>query len=448
MSAAVPAEPRPEPDDPALVPVLPEAVRQRVVTLAANVLGGLPGDDVPPVLRRIARFAPQRRARLGATSIAATLSADPLFRQRVAGVIRDAGNDLTAAVAAGTSPAAADPVEVGALAYLLRPDNWIDLVAGSAEAVRNEADRDATEQRVKDAEQRADRAEQARAAAVAEQGRLRAEAADARAELDAARTELRAVQKELRETQRRERRAVDTLSADRGRAARAERDHEAELRRLRAKLADAEAAAASARAHGTKAHAFDDARAWLLLETIRNAARGLVRELALDPVDLTPADFVAETADAPGGERASERALASDDPARLDQLLALPRAHMIVDGYNVTKTGYGELSLEQQRNRLVGALGALAARTGAEVTCVWDGAEPVHGVAPPPRGVRVLFSRKGETADEVIRRLVRAEPDGRVLVVISSDKEVADGTRRHGAYPLSAYTLIRRLARA
>ncbi|HEY3504571.1 MAG TPA: NYN domain-containing protein [Actinocatenispora sp.] len=449
MSAGVPAEePRPAPDDPALVPVLPEPVRQRVVTLAANVLGGLPADDVPAVLRRIARFAPQRRARLGATSIAATLTADPQFRQRVAGVIRDAGDEMTAAVAAGTSPAAADPVEIGALAYLLRPDNWIDLVAGSAEAVRSEADRDATDQRIKEAEQRADRAEQARAAAVADQGRLRTEAAEARAELADVRAELRAVQKELRETQRRERRALDTLSSDRGRAARAERDHEAELRRLRARVADAEAAAANAKAHGSKEHAFDDARAWLLLETLRNAARGLVRELALDPVDLTPADFVAETADAPGGERAAERALASDDPARLDQLLALPRAHMVVDGYNVTKTGYGELSLEQQRSRLVGALGALAARTGAEVTCVWDGAEPVHGVAPPPRGVRVLFSKKGETADELIRRLVRAEPDGRVVVVISSDKEVADGTRRHGAYPLSAHTLIRRLARA
>ena len=50
--------------------------------------------------------------------------------------------------------------------------------------------------------------------------------------------------------------------------------------------------------------------------------------------------------------------------------------------------------------------------------------------------MRVLFSRKGETADELIRRLVRAEPAGRPVVVISSDREVADGVRRHGAYPL------------
>ncbi|WP_203963031.1 NYN domain-containing protein [Actinocatenispora thailandica] len=434
-------------DDPALVPVLPEAVRQRVVSLAATVLGGLPIDQVPSSLRRVARFTPAKRAKLGGTGIAAALVADPTFRQRVADRVAEAGGELTVAVTAGTRPAAADPVEVGALAYLLRPDNWVDLVVGAADEVRSETDRVATEHRIKEAEQRADRAEQARAAAIAEHGRLRGEAEQARTELADLRAELRAVQKELRETQHRERRASEQAATEKGRLARAERDHQAELRRLNARLADAEAAAAATRAAGQQEHAFDDSRVWLLLETVRNAARGLVRELALDPVEVVPADFVAETADTPDRPRAGARALAADDPARLDQLLAMPRAHLVVDGYNVTKTGYGELSLEQQRNRLAAGLGVLAAQTGAEVTCVWDGADPVHGVAPPPRGLRVLFSRKGETADELIRRLVRAEPDGRVVAVVSSDKEVADGVRRHGAYPLSAHTLLRRLAR-
>ena len=119
-----------------------------------------------------------------------------------------------------------------------------------------------------------------------------------------------------------------------------------------------------------------------------------------------------------------------------------------MDGYNVTKRGFGDMSLEQQRDRLVAGLGGLAAQTGAEVTVVFDGAEKVHGLPPTPRGVRVLFCRKGETADELIRQLVRAEPAGRPLVVVSSDREVADGVRRHGAYPLGADTLLRRLARS
>jgi predicted RNA-binding protein with PIN domain len=79
---------------------------------------------------------------------------------------------------------------------------------------------------------------------------------------------------------------------------------------------------------------------------------------------------------------------------------------------------------------------------------VFDGADRLVGLPPAPRGVRVLFSRKGEIADELIRRLVRAEPAGRTVIVISSDREVADGVRRHGAYPLSSETLLRRMARS
>ncbi len=68
--------------------------------------------------------------------------------------------------------------------------------------------------------------------------------------------------------------------------------------------------------------------------------------------------------------------------------------------------------------------------------------------AAAARGVRVLFSKAGETADELIRRLVRAEPQGRPVCVVSSDREVADGVRRAGARPVSAAALVRRLDRA
>ena len=56
---------------------------------------------------------------------------------------------------------------------------------------------------------------------------------------------------------------------------------------------------------------------------------------------------------------------------------------------------------------------------------VFDGAA-VATARPPGRGIRVLFSPAGVIADHVIRDLVRAEPVGRVLVVVSSDREVVD----------------------
>ncbi|MFB9236224.1 NYN domain-containing protein [Plantactinospora siamensis] len=433
-------------------PALPESARQRVIALAAAALPALPVEEMPVPLRRVAKFAPNRRARLGGAAIATQLAADPLFRQRVGSRVLGEAGELGAAVRAGTVPAAADPVQVAALAYLIRPVGWRDLVEASGAAVRAEADSAQIAAQVREAEQRAARAEHDRAVARVEADKLRDELARGREELGQLREETRVQSRALREAQAQQRRLSELLATEKGRANRATADHDAELRRLRAKLAEAESVAGAARQSAKDARSVADARLWLLLETIGQAAMGLRRELALDPADRLPADFVAdEFADRPGDRaptRAGARALDADDPARLDELLALPRAHLVVDGYNVTKRGFGEMSLEQQRKRLITGLGGLAARTGDEVTVVFDGAERVHGLPPAPRGVRVLFSRKGETADELIRRLVRAEPAGRPLVVISSDREVADGVRRHGAYPLSADTLLRRLARS
>ena len=94
----------------------------------------------------------------------------------------------------------------------------------------------------------------------------------------------------------------------------------------------------------------------LLLDTVLDAAQGLRRELALPPRDpVRPADTV--DAVEPGRiapKDIAARALSEHDPALLDQLLALPQAHLVVDGYNVTKTGYPQMPLEKQRLRLLG----------------------------------------------------------------------------------------------
>ena len=104
----------------------------------------------------------------------------------------------------------------------------------------------------------------------------------------------------------------------------------------------------------------------------------------------------------------------------------------------MTKRGFGEMSLEQQRNRLITGLGGIAAQTGAEVTVVFDGAERVHG---PAAGA----ARRAGAVLPQGRDRRRADPPagpgraaGRPVVVVSSDREVADGVRRHGAYPMGA----------
>jgi predicted RNA-binding protein with PIN domain len=78
---------------------------------------------------------------------------------------------------------------------------------------------------------------------------------------------------------------------------------------------------------------------------------------------------------------------------------------------------------------------------------VFDGAGitgvPTHSV----RGVRVLFSDPGVLADDLIRSLVGAEPAGRPLVVVTSDRAVVESVRRAGAHPVPSSVLLHRLAR-
>jgi predicted RNA-binding protein with PIN domain len=79
---------------------------------------------------------------------------------------------------------------------------------------------------------------------------------------------------------------------------------------------------------------------------------------------------------------------------------------------------------------------------------VFDGAEMSGPVQlSQPRGVRVRFSPPGVIADEVIRQLVRAEPSGRPLVVVSSDREVAESVGGAGARAVSAAALVARIGR-
>jgi predicted RNA-binding protein with PIN domain len=416
--------------------------------MAAAALGAMAADEVPAPLKAVARFTPAKRVRAGGAQLGAVLESDPLFRQRVADRVRVDHPELTEALARGERPPAADPLEVAALAYLLRSPGWTDVVR----AAESELERSA---RAAQGEAQAQTVARLQEQLAALRAQARTASDRARDDLAAARTETAALRRRVREVEAQMRRAEATAAAaeqsattvrEEARAQAAAAD--AEQRRLRARLGDAEAALDAARRAAREGRGAADVRLRLLLDTVLEAAQGLRRELALPPVTARPADSVGGVAPPGPGVDDVGGGVSADDPAGLDRLLELPRLHLLVDGYNVTKSGYPALSLEDQRSRLLTGLAGVAARTGAEVTVVFDGAAldgPVPTVAP--RGVRVLFSAPGETADDLIRRLVQAEPTGRPVVVVSSDREVADGVRRSGARPVAAATLLRRLDR-
>jgi predicted RNA-binding protein with PIN domain len=428
---------------------LPEPVRQRVVALAAEALGRMPQENLPAALKRVATFAPGRRAKLAGSQIAGVIESDPVFREHLARQVRTEVAAVADALDAGAPPAAADPVEVAAVAYLLRPDGWLDLVAASADAAVAERDvevsrrsADQLDRLRRQLDAAADELRDVRARNRDEVSRLKAENAELRHKLGDARTRLRNTEAATA--------AAEESAAEAGRAVTAATAAgEAEARRLRARIEELESDLAAVRRSERTDRGTETLRARLLLDTLLDTAQGLRRELALPAVEGAPADRV-EAHVAEQGSRAStgHGSMAVDDPALLEQLLGLPRVHMVVDGYNVTKTAWPELSLEKQRDRLLGALAPLVARSGAEVTVVFDAADKKERpLVNRPRGVRVLFSPVGVIADDVIRELVAEEPQGRPVVVVTTDQAVVRDVAKAGARPVASAALARLLAR-
>lgn len=429
------AEPMPADGTPV---VLPEPVRHRVVALAAQTLADLESRQLPAPLRKVAQFTPSRRARLAGSAIASALETDVGFRERVAALVRSEHEELVDAIASD-AVASIDPTEVAAIAYLTRGTGWRRAFDAALDAV--EAERAAS---VASAAEESDNSERLRATTEQLREELRTARAEHRRELEALKRENTDLRRKLgdartraRTAEEEQKSASDELRALTERERQRTTESEAEIRRLRQRLDAAVAELGDQRRQVRDERTQESIRARLLLDTVIEGAQGLRRELALPPADSLPADTV-------GGEEGVARGsgyATVGDSSRLRSLLELPRVHLIVDGYNVSKSAWNDSPLDRQRTRLVSELAGVAARTSAEVSVVFDGAE-VASSAPSARGVRVRFSPSGVTADDVIARLVSAEPTGRPVVVVSSDAEVAAHARREGARPATSLALV------
>jgi predicted RNA-binding protein with PIN domain len=412
---------------------LPEPVRARVVVLAADALPQV--TPLPAALRRVAEFAPARRARLGGSAIAAAFDDDEV-RERVATQV------------AARPARDGDLVDAAARAWLSQAEGWTEAVeqAGGEQAARNGDQRDTAgvdrlREKVAAAEQAA---REARSKAKAQVDDYKSENATLRRKLGEARTAERLAREAAA--------ASESVAEDARRRVEAlEAAQDKDIRRLRARVEQLEADLASYRRTSRADRDDVTMRARLLLDTVVDAAAGLRRELALPAVPGAPGDRVEAALAEPVDETRTPTAagaLGPASPALLEQLLAMPRARLLVDGYNVSKTAWGSSSLEAQRQRLLRGLAPVVARTGAETTVVFDaGRVTSRPVVAAPRGVKVVFSPVGVIADDVIRDLVAAEPQGRPVVVVSDDQEVARDARAAGARSVSSEALVALLAR-
>ena len=339
------------------LPALPEPVRTRVVALASDTLGQLrPGRPAGGAASAGLVHAQARRARLAGTQIAAALERDDDFRGLVALDVRHRQPDLAGALDSGDVPPAADPVEVAALGYLLRPTGLGRPRRGGRGTTGGAERISADSRQVSDQAERL--RQQARRARPRSSRRHVGGTASRLAEL---KLENRGLRHKLGDARQRARSAEDA-------AARA--------------VTEAEDAVREASSSHGGARSGDPAgcgRAWRTSSAtspprVGSGAASAARTPCARGCSSTPFSrpcraCVASWRCRPSrgrrptplrrtsprraaGRRPAGARSSYDDPLLLDELLALPRAHLVVDGYNVTKTAWPELSLERQRERL------------------------------------------------------------------------------------------------
>lgn len=113
--------------------------------------------------------------------------------------------------------------------------------------------------------------------------------------------------------------------------------------------------------------------------------------------------------------------------------------HLIIDGYNLIRQSpwlsiLDARDLEAGREALLQTLSDYRQRRSQhKITVIFDGWQ--GGALQESRdrccGVEVIYSRRGERADEVIKRLLTKE--GRRVVMVSSDRELQVWAEKTGA---------------
>jgi hypothetical protein len=116
---------------------------------------------------------------------------------------------------------------------------------------------------------------------------------------------------------------------------------------------------------------------------------------------------------------------------------------LVIDGYNLVRADSAEADyvhndLEGARSRLIDRLKIYKRLKHGRLTLVFDGTASgrLSSGKENHAGVEVLFSKGGEDADTVIKRLVREK--GASLTVVTSDHALGSYVETHGAVVISS----------
>ena len=112
--------------------------------------------------------------------------------------------------------------------------------------------------------------------------------------------------------------------------------------------------------------------------------------------------------------------------------------HLIIDGYNLLHVGrfptaLSPTDLQRERDHLIDQLSSYRQTRPCEITLVFDGWQGgwVTEKKEGKKGIELIFSRLGEKADDVIKRLVKEKGPGKI--VITSDRDISRYAEKMGA---------------
>jgi predicted RNA-binding protein with PIN domain len=113
-----------------------------------------------------------------------------------------------------------------------------------------------------------------------------------------------------------------------------------------------------------------------------------------------------------------------------------------IDGYNFIKQTpefrrLEQIDLQKAREGFIDLLAQYKRLKGYPITVVFDGIQQgrLAGHRESTKGIKVVFSKPGEKADDVLKRMA-AETKGGILIV-TSDREVASFAEKKGAATIS-----------
>jgi predicted RNA-binding protein with PIN domain len=127
--------------------------------------------------------------------------------------------------------------------------------------------------------------------------------------------------------------------------------------------------------------------------------------------------------------------------------------HILIDGYNLIRCSGSLSTLDQQdiqlgRQALLHTLAAYKKIKPHMITVVFDGAHapPLSQHKDRVKGIKIKFSRSGETADTVIKKITAREKEK--ALVVSSDRDVVDFAASQGAATISSPAFEEKIAMA